>query len=62
VKSQGVTDYKAKDDKDALDKIKIVDKIGDSDKAGFSRVKPAKPTLDEKNSMVFYQKRNSNTT
>jgi acetyl-CoA carboxylase carboxyltransferase component len=36
-----VTDYKAKDDKDALDKIKnIVDKIGDSDKAGFSRVKP----------------------
>ncbi|MGB1283575.1 MAG: acyl-CoA carboxylase subunit beta [Polaribacter sp.] len=34
----GVTDYKAKDDKDALDKIKlIVDKIGDFDKAGFSR-------------------------
>lgn len=45
----GVTDYKAKDDKDALDKIKnIVDKIGDYDKAGFSRVKPAKPALDEK--------------
>ncbi|MEZ7497771.1 carboxyl transferase domain-containing protein [Flavobacterium sp. Arc3] len=45
----GVTDYKAKDDKDALDKIKnIVDKIGDFDKAGFSRVKPAKPALDEK--------------
>jgi acetyl-CoA carboxylase carboxyltransferase component len=44
-----VTDYKAKDDKDALDKIKsIVDKIGDFDKAGYSRVKPAKPTLDEK--------------
>ncbi|MBD1261762.1 acyl-CoA carboxylase subunit beta [Maribacter polysiphoniae] len=37
----GVTDYKAKDDKDALDKIKnIVDKIGDFDKAGFNR-KPA---------------------
>ncbi len=34
----GVTDYKAKDDKDALDKIKfIVDKIGDADKAGFSK-------------------------
>ncbi|WP_435415984.1 acyl-CoA carboxylase subunit beta [Polaribacter aestuariivivens] len=34
----GVTDYKAKDDKDALDKIKfIVDKIGDYDKAGFSK-------------------------
>ncbi|MCB0399680.1 MAG: acyl-CoA carboxylase subunit beta [Winogradskyella sp.] len=40
----GVTDYKAKDDKDALDTIKnIVDKIGDFDKAGFNRVKPSKP-------------------
>lgn len=41
----GVTDYKAKDDKDALDKIKnIVDKIGDFDKAGFNRVEAKKPT------------------
>jgi 3-methylcrotonyl-CoA carboxylase beta subunit len=40
----GVTDYKAKDDKDALDTIKnIIDKIGDYDKAGFNRVKSAKP-------------------
>ncbi len=40
----GVTDYKAKDDKDALDKIKnIVDKMGDFDKAGFNRSKPQKP-------------------
>ena len=40
----GVTDYKAKDDKDALDTIKnIVDKIGEFDKAGFNRIKPAKP-------------------
>jgi acetyl-CoA carboxylase carboxyltransferase component len=40
----GVTDYKAKDDKNALDTIKnIVDKIGDFDKAGFNRAKPAKP-------------------
>lgn len=40
----GVTDYKAKDDKDALDKIKnIVDKIGDFDKAGFNRVEAKKP-------------------
>ncbi|WP_412561873.1 acyl-CoA carboxylase subunit beta [Winogradskyella sp. MIT101101] len=40
----GVTDYKAKDDKDALDTIKnIVDKIGDYDKAGYNRTKPAKP-------------------
>lgn len=42
----GVTDYKAKDDKDCLDKIKnIVDKIGDFDKAGFNRIKPLKPAL-----------------
>lgn len=40
----GVTDYKAKDDADALDSIKnIIDKIGDYDKAGFSRKEPKKP-------------------
>ena len=40
----GVTDYKAKDDKDALDTIKnIIDKIGDYDKAGFNRIDPIKP-------------------
>ncbi|HLV15468.1 MAG TPA: carboxyl transferase domain-containing protein [Xanthomarina sp.] len=40
----GVTDYKAKDDKDALDRIKnIVDKIGDFDKAGFNRTESKKP-------------------
>ncbi|NUY80022.1 acyl-CoA carboxylase subunit beta [Flavobacterium sp. MAH-1] len=45
----GVTDYKAKDDKDALDTIKnIVSKIGDYDKAGFNREKPQKPAADEK--------------
>ena len=45
----GVTDYKAKDDKDALDKIKnIVDKIGDYDKAGYSRIKAEKPALEPK--------------
>ncbi|MGB2128839.1 MAG: acyl-CoA carboxylase subunit beta [Flavicella sp.] len=34
----GVTDYKSKDDKDALDTIKnIVDKIGTAEKAGYSR-------------------------
>lgn len=43
----GVTDYKASDDKDALDKIKnIVDKIGDYDKAGFNRVEAVQPELD----------------
>ncbi|MCZ8229241.1 carboxyl transferase domain-containing protein [Flavobacterium sp.] len=45
----GVTDYKAKDDKDALDKIKnIVSKIGAFEKAGFNRIKGEKPALDEK--------------
>lgn len=40
----GVTDYKAKDDKDALDTIKnIIDKIGDFDLAGYSRTKSSKP-------------------
>jgi acetyl-CoA carboxylase carboxyltransferase component len=44
----GVTDYKAKDDKDALDRIKsIVGKIGEYDKAGFNREKTLKPALDE---------------
>ncbi|HET8810771.1 MAG TPA: carboxyl transferase domain-containing protein [Flavobacteriaceae bacterium] len=43
----GVTDYKAKDDKDALTKIKnIVDKIGDFDTAGFNRKKAEKPKED----------------
>ena len=43
----GVTDYKAKDDKDALDTIKnIIDKIGDFDRAGYSRTKTVKPKLD----------------
>ncbi|KAA5825668.1 acyl-CoA carboxylase subunit beta [Algibacter amylolyticus] len=40
----GVTDYKAKDDADALDTIKnIIDKIGDYDKAGFNRKDSKKP-------------------
>ncbi|WP_228237422.1 acyl-CoA carboxylase subunit beta [Allomuricauda sp. M10] len=40
----GVTDYKAADDKDALDKIKnIVDKIGDFEKAGYNRIDAKSP-------------------
>jgi len=40
----GVTDYKAENDKDALDKIKnIIDKIGEFDKAGFNRKTSKKP-------------------
>jgi 3-methylcrotonyl-CoA carboxylase beta subunit len=45
----GVTDYKALDDKDALDKIKgIVDKIGDFKKAGFNKAKSEDPKENEK--------------
>lgn len=45
----GVTDYKAKNDEDALDRIKsIMGKIGDFDKAGFNRIEASKPAEDEK--------------
>jgi len=48
----GVTDYKATDDHDALDKIKsIVDKIGDYDKAGFNRTTSIDPK--EKQDDIF---------
>ncbi|MCD8454980.1 acyl-CoA carboxylase subunit beta [Tenacibaculum finnmarkense genomovar ulcerans] len=44
----GVTDYKSKDDKDALDTIKkLMDKIGDADKAGFNRKKALPPKENE---------------
>jgi 3-methylcrotonyl-CoA carboxylase beta subunit len=44
----GVTDFKAKDDKDALDRIKnVVGKIGDFEKAGFNRIESKKPALKE---------------
>jgi len=40
----GVTDYKAKDDKDALDTIKrTMGRIGDFNKAGYNRAKPSRP-------------------
>ncbi|NEW78248.1 MAG: acyl-CoA carboxylase subunit beta [Gelidibacter sp.] len=40
----GVTDYKATDDYDALNKIKnIIDKIGDYNKAGFNRIETVNP-------------------
>jgi acetyl-CoA carboxylase carboxyltransferase component len=45
----GVTDYKAKDDKDALDRIKnLIDKMGAFPRAGYNRVKSAKPNKDPK--------------
>ena len=43
----GVTDYKAKDDKDALDTIKrTMGRIGDFDKAGYNRTEPKHPKLN----------------
>jgi len=43
----GVTDYKCKDDHDCLDRIKrIMDKIGDYNKAGFNRIKSSPPKLN----------------
>lgn len=43
----GVTDYKAADDRDALQKIRnLVDKIGDFPKAGFNRVQAKKPATN----------------
>ncbi len=46
----GVTDYKSKNDADALNTIKnIIDKIGDFDKAGYNRIeaKPPKENPEE---------------
>ena len=45
----GVTDYKSKDDKDCLTPIRnIMDKMGESNKAGFNRAESAKPDREEK--------------
>ena len=45
----GVTDYKAKDDKDALTTIQnIIGKIGDFEKAGYNRITTLPPKLDPK--------------
>ncbi len=45
----GVTDYKAKNDHDALDKIRnIIDKIGDKKRAGFNRKKSYLPLKNQK--------------
>ncbi len=42
----GVTDYKAKNDKDALDKIKnLVDKLGETTLAGYNKADAIKPNV-----------------
>ena len=43
------TDYKSEDDKDCLNTIcRIMDKVGDFDKAGFNRIDAVAPKKDEK--------------
>ena len=45
----GVTDYKALDDKDALNRVRrTMSKIADAQKAGFNRVIPQKPAKNPK--------------
>lgn len=45
----GVCDYKAKDDKDCLDTIKsLMDKLGNTETAGFDRKEAQPPQKDEK--------------
>ena len=45
----GVTDYKALDDKDALNRVRrTMSKIADAHKAGFNRVTPQKPAKNPK--------------
>ena len=48
-KISGITDYRAKSDEDALDKIRnIIDKIGDTMKAGFNRKESVQPKENQK--------------
>ncbi|WP_460484957.1 acyl-CoA carboxylase subunit beta [Capnocytophaga sp. HP1101] len=45
----GVTDYKATDDKDALDRVRrTMAKLADAEKAGFNRIEAQKPLKDPK--------------
>jgi acetyl-CoA carboxylase carboxyltransferase component len=51
----GVCDYKMKDDKECLDTIKkLIDKYGKFESAGFDRIKPKKPKLNEKDIYGIY--------
>ena len=48
----GITDYKAKDDQDALERIKsLLEKIGDQPKAGFNKIKG--PVKQEKGIDIY---------
>ena len=57
----GVTDYKLKDDKAALDKIRsIIDKIGSYPKAGFKVLKLKFLKLKKTKFIQFYQRKTHN--
>lgn len=44
----GVTDYKMKNDEECIEKIRhIVDKLGRQEEAGYNRIEPARPKLNE---------------
>ncbi len=59
----GVTDYKAKDDKDALDRIKnIMKSIGDFEKAGFDRTESFCQKKVLKIYLVLYLQLDQNNT
>lgn len=56
----GVCDYKMKDDKECLKTIRdIMGKIGDYEKAGFNREKPAEPKKDPKEIYGFIAEENA---
>ena len=56
----GVCDFKMKDDKECLKTIrKLMDKIGDTEKAGFNRVKAIAPKKDPKEIYGFISEGNA---
>ncbi|TXC77076.1 acyl-CoA carboxylase subunit beta [Luteibaculum oceani] len=51
----GVCDYKSEDDKDCLKTIRnLMDKLGDTEKAGFNREKPAAPKSNPEEILGLY--------
>jgi acetyl-CoA carboxylase carboxyltransferase component len=51
----GITDYKMKDDKSCLEKIqKIMNKIGDHERAGFDRIEPKQPEKKESELIGYF--------
>lgn len=58
----GVTDYKCKDDQDALDRIKgIMDKLGSKQKVGFDRKESNPPKLDPKEIYSIFSEKTYDT-